>query len=246
MRIGLIGFGHLGKAVLRGLLNAGFASLNEVLVSARSAATRQIAREQFGVKAVEDFAELARWADVILLLVPPAAFRQDFPNVDWSDKTVISMMAGVKLEELRQKFGGNPVRAMPNLAVASNQGLICYTSTENERAIALLEALGEAFCVAEEDVEKVMALASCGIGLAAWLLRAFQQVGENMGFSAELAGKMVRNVFRYAADSADYAALAETVATKGGATEAGLNSMKADDVAGMIERAVVAAYRKMK
>lgn len=246
MKIGLMGFGHLGKAVAKGLLHMQEIADEEIYVSAHSKATLRVAQEQFGLHACASNDELVRVADVLILLLPPEVFRRENFAADWSGRTVISMMAGVKLAELRGKLGGEPIRVMPNLGVAENRGMLCYTPTEDQQVVKLLNGLGDALCVQETEVEKFMAVASCGIGFAAYMLQSFAQAGEGMGFSREAAMQMTINVFTYALNAGDFQALADAVATKGGATEMGISSMAAENVAGAVARAVEAAYNKMK
>lgn len=246
MKIGLMGFGHLGKAVAQGLMHVEGISCDDIYVSAHSEETLRVAQEQFGLQACASNAELQRIADVVILLLPPDVFRREQFTAIGAGKMVVSMMAGVKLTELRSKLGGDPVRAMPNLGVATNRGLICHTPMTEQRVIDLLNGLGETFCVSEDEVERFMAVASCGIGFAAHLLHNFAWASESMGFAKDIAVRMTRNVFSYALGAENFLALADAVATKGGATEAGIASLVADDVPGAMGRAVEAAYQKMK
>lgn len=246
MKIGLMGFGHLGKAVAKGLLHLQEIADEGIYVSAHSETTLRVAQEQFGLQVCASNDELVRMVDVVILLLPPEVFRREKFSTDWSGKTVISMMAGVKLAELRGKLGGEPIRVMPNLGVAENRGMLCYTSTEDQQVVKLLNGLGEAMCVQETEVERFMAVASCGIGFAAYLLQSYAQAGECMGFSREKAMQMTKNVFAYALNAGDFHALTNAVVTKGGATEMGISSMAAEDVASAVARAVEAAYNKMK
>ena len=46
MRIGIIGYGHLGKALVRGLVLTGF-SQNDIDINARTQKTRDSVRDEF-------------------------------------------------------------------------------------------------------------------------------------------------------------------------------------------------------
>ena len=71
MRIGIIGYGHLGKALVRGLVATGF-SQNDIAINARTQKTRDCVREEFkDIYVTDNKEELVNRADVIVLITEP-------------------------------------------------------------------------------------------------------------------------------------------------------------------------------
>lgn len=248
MRIGIAGFGHLGKALVKGLLNDGFVCKEDIYITANSKTTKERAQNEYGVHVCCSNTELIQATDIIFVCVPANVFFSDFGDCSAvsEDKTFVSLMAGVTLSQLKQCIGqGRIMRAMPNLGIERNDGIICYTATHDQCVVRIMEHLGYSFCVPEGDIEKITAFASCGIGFAAYILNCFFEKGRDLGFSADTTMRIVDNIFRNALRAADYSELVDSVATKGGATEAGVMRLDEHKTNEIIGDAVDAAYRRM-
>lgn len=250
MNIGVIGFGHLGKALVKGLLHNNYIAPENIYITARTEETRRQAISAYGINTCTANAELIANADVIFISVPSKVFFSEFADdtpKNTETKFFISLMAGVTLQQLKEVLGEtNIIRAMPNLGMERNNGIIGYTQTDNVQIIELFQHLGYAFPVNEADIEKVTAFASCGIGFAAYILNCFLETGKELGFSKDASQEVVKNIFQNALQTDDYAQLVTAVATKGGATEAGVKSLEEDGVKDRIASAVDKAYRKMQ
>ena len=248
MKIGIIGFGHLGKALVKGLLSDAFARRENICVTAKSQKTKELAQSEYGICVCRTNQELIDISDIIFICVPPDVFFAEFCDCTPvpESKHIISLMAGVTISKLKNCLGQSSIiRAMPNLGIERNDGIICYTETDNQYVVALLDHLGYSFCVPEADIEKVTAFASCGIGFAAYILNCFFEKGIALGFSANTTMKIVDNIFRNALCAADYSGLVDSVATKGGATEAGVMRLDEHKTNAIIGDAIDAAYRRM-
>ena len=70
-RIGFLGCGNMGEALVRGLVQAGLVEPGSITASdVRGERLAQIAR-QYGIRTTSDNAELIRASDVIVLAVKP-------------------------------------------------------------------------------------------------------------------------------------------------------------------------------
>lgn len=224
-------------------------SNSDIYVTANSKETREKAKTEYGVSVCLTNVELIEKSDLIFISLPLKAFYaefNDFNHYSAEGKCFVSLMAGVTLDQLRKSLGNHKIiRAMPNLGIENNDGVIGYTNTDDERVIELLNHLGYAFAVPEEKIEKVTAFASCGIGFSAYILNCFCEAGKNLGFSEEISHRIVENIFHNALQSTDYSKLVRSVATKGGATEAGIESFETDRISQTITDAIHKAYRRM-
>ena len=112
-----VGAGNMGGAILNGLLKANYPATQLSFLEPADAIAE--AFEKAGVKRVKTFAEGYNNADVLLLCVKPQIFSKlpatwieelqsptnvlSLPNIE--NKTVISIMAGVTKEKIRQSIG---------------------------------------------------------------------------------------------------------------------------------------------
>lgn len=250
MKIGIMGFGHLGRSLVKGLLNKSLLFNSDIYVTANSNQTKEKASTEYGVNVCHTNAELIDKSDLIFISLPSKVFFSEFNGLYFHSaegKCFISLMAGVSLEQLYTALGNTKIiRAMPNLGIENNDGVIGYTDTDDERVIDLLNHLGYAFAVPEEEIEKVTAFASCGIGFSAYILNCFYEAGKDLGFSEEISHQIVKNIFHNALQTTNYSELVSSVATKGGATEAGIESFEFDHMSQTIANAIDKAYRRMK
>ena len=247
MNIGIIGFGNLGRSLAEGLLKSGTPAGDICVCDAFPDALKRA--EAYGFAVTEDVNTALGRSDVIFLTIKSYVFDKLSPMVDRAllkGKTVVSFMAGMNFEKIKAGIGEvELVRGMPSLAIAACDGVVAYTKSP-EPVAALFHKLGYAFEVAPDEIEKVMAFSSCGLGFAAYLIDAFAAAGEKLGFDHDTAAKIAGQTFQNAVDRGDYKNTVGAVATKGGATEQGVLHLDASDVYAIVAEAVQKAYDKMK
>lgn len=207
---------------------------------------------------VETTADLSLCAsvDIVFFAVKP----QDFASISISfnkDALLCSIMAGVSIESLR-RFGTNKiVRMMPNTPAQVGVGFTAWTATDSvvpDDKILLekiLSSMGKHLYVGQEDdINKATAISGSGPAYFFTMLLAFIDAAQNLGFSKEDATAMVIQTMRGASalidEKTDLSQLIQRVASKGGTTEAALESFKKHDVDQMWQSAVKAAYEKAK
>ena len=249
MKIGIIGFGNLGRALASGLIKSGSAGAGDLYVCEKNPEARAIAEsETYQAHAAEDVNFAVSNSDVVFLTVKSYVFEELAGVIDrrgLEGKTVVSFMAGVGFEKIYSLIGEvSLVRAMPSLAIASCDGVVGFTKAP--RAVAdILDKLGYAFETEPANIEKVMAFSSCGLGFAAYLIDAFASAGHAMGFSPETSGRIAALTFRNAVDRGGFRETVGAVATPGGATEQGVKHMEEAGVYDIVAGAVRKAYERM-
>lgn len=117
MKIGFLGAGAMGGAILSGAMNAGVLDPKQVYISDMSDKIKE-KYAALGCNIVNDNEELGRAADIVVLAVKPqyaAPALAGFGST-MDGKAVISIMAGVTVERLRKMIAGNirVLRTMPN------------------------------------------------------------------------------------------------------------------------------------
>lgn len=243
-KFGIIGFGHLGKAFAQALVNLDI-SKGDILIRAKSAQTLSLAEKEFGFTATNKIQNAFDLCDNLILALKRDTFIE-LPSTMVEGKTVISLMAGVCITELKEKlYGAEEVfRIMPTLSISRGDGIIGYTHTKNAEWINLFSGMGYAFEAEESNIEKVTAYSACGLGFAAYLIHSMISAGIALGFDEKASKKMAESNFRTAIYFSDYRKTISDVATKGGVTEAGIQYMNDNHVNELILQSVEQAYRK--
>ena len=249
MKFGIIGFGNLGKAFASALLRTGDVIADEIIVCDNSPEALAVAElESYHAYPIEQVNDSIKAADIICITVKGYVFEELAKSIEkeaLGEKFVISMMAGETFEKIYSLVGDVKLaRAMPSLAISTNEGVIAYTKVPD--AVAnIFRKFGFAFETEPEVIEKVMAFAACGLGYAAYLIDAFAAAGEAMGFSLETASHIAALSFKNAGDIGNFRETVKAVATPGGATEQGVNYMDNCGVYNIVAVAIQKAYERM-
>src|SRR5262245_16415455 len=127
-RVGFLGAGNMGEAMIKGLLQAGLVGAPSIAATdVRPERLDQITR-QYGIRAAADNQALVRESDVVILAVKPqimgAVLREIAPAVD-ARTLFISIAAGMATHTLRD-FLGKParlIRVMPNTPALVLEGV---------------------------------------------------------------------------------------------------------------------------
>ena len=249
MKFGIIGFGNLGRAFSSALLYSGSVTKDDILICDNSPEALAVAElEAYKAYAAGDINSMIENSDLICITVKGYVFETLSKTIDrkaLEGKLVISMMAGETFEKIYSLIGDVLLaRAMPSLAIATNEGVIAYTKIPGEVA-AIFNKFGFAFETEPEIIEKVMAFAACGLGYAAYLIDAFAAAGEAMGFSLETASHIAALSFKNAGDIGNFRETVKAVATPGGATEQGVMYMDECGVYNIVAGAIQKAYERM-
>lgn len=226
-----VGCGNMGGAVLDGW-RGGAIDLTPVT------AIRPSGSPVTGVRVVRSPAEAGPPPALVILAFKPQKLDEiasDLRRYLGAKTVVVSLLAGVEVASLRQRFPGVAaiVRAMPNLPVAIRRGVTgLYTADANDEARDLLNnlfsALGFALWTADEaKLAAVGSVAGAGPAYVARFIAALTKAGQNRGLTEEIASVIARETvlgtaWMAATTGEDMASVARRVASPNGTTEAGL------------------------
>lgn len=251
----------MGEAMIAALLRSGAPRAN-IVACDLSPARREHLAATYGIATTADVAEAARGADLVVLAVKP----QDFATVGKTlgevlapAQTVVSIMAGVGLGQMRRVLGHPAlVRAMPNTPAQIGAGFVVWTATpevtERARGYAdeLLVTLGSAVETPEEKyVEMATAVSGSGPGFVYLMIEAMIDGAVQIGLSRDLATRMVCETVlgsaKFMQATGEHpAVLRNRVTSPGGTTAAGLAEMEAMGVRASLAAAIVAAYERTR
>ncbi|SEP64697.1 pyrroline-5-carboxylate reductase [Neolewinella agarilytica] len=246
MKILIIGGGNMGKTYARSLLRAHLVKPEDLMVLERSPEQAEKLRgENIGVVHT-DPAHCLNAADLIILAVKPqdssALFATLRPSTD-PQQVYLSIMAGVTIDTIRKGLGVEKViRAMPNLPAQIGLGMTSYTASDAVTRIELvlvqnlLNTTGKAIYVDNEyAIDATTAISGSGPAYVLYFMQAMIEVAQEMGFNASQAELLVAQTFRGAVElqmknDASCEEWIRRVSSKGGTTEAAINSFKATSV----------------
>ncbi len=239
-KIAFIGSGNMSKAIISGLISNGFVSSN-IWISGRNTAKLNEFKD-FNVHTTQDNIEAIGEADIVVLAVKPKQMKvlceEIKAVITEKNPLVISVAAGLTIAQLQNDLTADLaiLRAMPNTPCALGAGVIGLVANPNvknaqrEAAESIFRATGVTFWLEHDnDLNLVTALAGAGPAYVFLFMESLQQAAIDAGLKekdAELMTKqMVLGAARMALETNEsMVQLRQDVTSKGGTTEAAINS----------------------
>ena len=141
-KIGFIGCGNMGKAILGGILASNEIAKGNIFVSTKSEESRNKIENEFAVKATLDIKETAKNSDILFLAIKPNIFKNVLLEIKEyinKDTIVISIAAGISISDIEEWLGDNYkiVRTMPNTPALVREAIsaICPNKNINEEEL---------------------------------------------------------------------------------------------------------------
>lgn len=135
-KIGFIGCGNMGKAILTGILSSNKISKEDIFVSTKSEKSRNDIENEFGVKATLNSNDVAKFSNILFLAIKPNIFKDvllDIKENISKDTIVISIAAGIDINNMEEWLGDNYkiVRTMPNTPALVGEAISAICPNKN-------------------------------------------------------------------------------------------------------------------
>lgn len=261
-KIGIIGCGNMGGAMLRQLLTAGIFTKDEVCAADKSPTACQKLHAECGVDVTADNA-LAAAAPVVLLAVKPQfiqAVGADIAPALSADTLILSIVAGWEigmLKKLLKKEDAHIVRVMPNTPAMVGEGVLaaCRSEqvTEDEWTLTMrmLSCMGVAEEVPEGLMDAVTGLSGSSPAFAFLFMEALSDAGVRAGLPRATAQRFAAQVLagsgRLALKTGLHPGqLKDMVTSPAGTTIEGVAALEKAGFRSAVMEAVDAAVRKSK
>lgn len=200
IRLGVIGAGNMGEAILRGYLASGYASGDKTAVYDPDTEKCRALERDFGVVVADSLPSLIEKSDLLLIAVKPNVcahlFEEQFDR--FSNKAVVSIAAGWGGEKLRKSLPASArvLRVMPNTPALIGEGMIVFESgdtlTDEERAFAetLFGAVGDVINLEPKLMDAVTAVSGSGPAYVYLFIEALADGGVKAGLPRPIALKL--------------------------------------------------------
>jgi len=254
MRLGIVGAGAMGGALLRGILASGVAP-SAVWAATKSQLSARAIADELGIAIATGYAEFAATSDVVVLAVKPAQI--DMASRDLlaaglrPDALVISVAAGVSTKRIEGQLGGDTpvIRAMPNTPCFVGRGMTAIAggshATSEHLALAerLFGAVGRCITIDETQLNAVTAISGSGPAYVYLIIEALADAGVRVGLPRDVAMTLVTQTVLGAATMVQEsdrhpAALRDDVTTPAGCTIGALLVLEDGKIRSVLARAV--------
>ena len=247
-KISIIGAGHMGGALIKGLTKGGFPAAN-IIVSVH----KEKRLEELKGELKEEHSTKIKWTrnnrdtvegDIVILAVRPSNVEEVLKEISqaWTDpqKLLVSIVAGIRCQHIERLLNKEVsiVRVMPNVPVEVGEGVIALykgghaTDEDLNHVKKIFNKIGKTTIIHEEEkMDAVTGLSGSGPAYVFWFIGALIKAGKKAGLSEEQSNCLAKQTVLGATQlvketkkSPDE--LIKMIATPGGTTEAALSVLE--------------------
>ncbi|AXD73209.1 pyrroline-5-carboxylate reductase [Salmonella enterica] len=204
-KIGFIGCGNMGKAILGGLIASGQVLPGQIWVYTPSPDKVSALHDQYGINAAQSAQEVAQVADIVFGAVKPGIMVKVLSEISSSlskDSLVVSIAAGVTLDQLARALGHDRkiIRAMPNTPSLVNAGMTSVTPNalvtpeDTADVLNIFRCFGEAEVITEPMIHPVVGVSGSSPAYVFMFIEA-------MADAAVLGGMSRAQAYKFAAQA---------------------------------------------
>ncbi|MFC1897283.1 pyrroline-5-carboxylate reductase [Chloroflexota bacterium] len=262
MKIAFIGGGNMGEAMLSAILGKRLSTPQAISVSDIAEARRQYLEQKYGVAVMSDNQQAVEKSDVVILAIKPQNLAEAMAELNSQlepNQLVLSIIAGARIDTICLGLNHNcVVRVMPNTPAQIGEGISVWTATpdvtetQKERARSILGAMGKEINVDDEKyIDMATAVSGSGPAYIFVFMESLVEAAVHIGLSHEVAQELVLETLLGSGHFAQRSdktltELRKMVTSPGGTTAEALVQLEKGGFAGLVKKAVSAAYNRAK
>jgi pyrroline-5-carboxylate reductase len=262
MKIGILGLGQMGEAIVQGLGNSSLKKEVSIQATTRSKESAQAGAKELGIPVHQDNSKLVAASEILILCVKPHQAEQVLRSIagDLTPKhLIISICASVTTDQAIEWSGGKcaVIRAMPNTPCLIGEGMtvLAVGKKANDKQLAqareIFGTIGKTAVVEESLMDGVTGLSGCGPAYIYLIIESLSEAGVKVGLPRETATLLASQTLLGAAKmvlnrGVHPAALKDEVTTPAGCTIDGLMALEEGKLRVTLIKAVLAATNRSK
>lgn len=231
MRVGIIGYGSMGKMLLWKFSEAAKIAKQDLFVSNRTESKLEEAKDIAQVVSNKD---LAASSDIVFVCVRPSDLKTVLEEIRDSinaDALLVSLNGSVSFESIRKVIDIRTAKVIPSLTaeIGRSQTLLCFDERVSDKDALkdLLSCIGDVIELPENEMGMGSELVSCMPGFIASIFDVICKSAEgHTSIPGDQIVKMVLSTMSATGDlmlqkEMSFEDVVTRVATKGGITEEG-------------------------
>ncbi len=200
-KVGFIGCGNMGSAMVGGLIKSKFLEADDIIVSTKTEESAKKLKDQFGIETTLDSKLVAKEADAIILAVKPFMYKEMISKIKSElskDKLIITIAAGISISNMEEWIGENAkiIRTMPNTPALVGQAMsaVCpngnISNEELNYCVKIFQSFGECVQLEEKDFHAFTALCGSSPAYVYMFIEAMADAAVKLGIPRVKAYKM--------------------------------------------------------
>ncbi len=261
-KLGILGVGKIGEALVSGLVRNGGVRPEDVLGSVRHEESVKRVEQRLGISVTTDSAAVVARSDVVLIATKPQAVDGLLASIKGSVKRgqlFISIAASVPTTFIEERLGlpVPVVRVMPNTPCKLGAGMSVLAkgkhASDEDLSLArvIFDAVGRTAILEERLLDAVTGLSGSGPAYLFVVIESLSEAGVKLGIPREtsllLAAQTVYGAARMVLELGEHPALLkDVVTTPAGCTIDGLLELEEGKLRVTLVKAVVKAAERAR
>ncbi len=261
-KVGILGIGNMGEALLRGLLEGHVCTPEQLICSDVRLERMAAIRERYGVRGTPNNSQVTRESEILIFAVKPQIMKPVLEEVSKEldlSKLIISIAAGISLESIESGSGKDLrlIRVMPNICVSVREGMSAIASGKHVRehdlqiAKTIFDSVGKSLFVEEVLLDAVTGLSGSGPAYIFLIVDALADAGVKQGLSRSdaliMASQTLLGAAKMLIETAEHPGkLKDSVTSPGGTAIAGLHTLESGGLRTTLINAVEVATQRSK
>lgn len=262
MKIGFIGAGNMGGAIMKGYLVGGKAAEDTVHVCCKNKEKLFYLTEDWDIEPHYTVREVVAASEIFLVGVKPDTFTEVLPEIkeEYNNKKIcVSMAAGITIRAIEDVLGSDAkvIRIMPNTPAQVGEAMTSVSRNKNvtdedmAKVLKVLNSIGKACEVDEELIHCVIGVSGSSPAYTYMYIDALAKAAEKNGMSRaqaiEFAAQSVLGAAKMVLETGEKPEiLRDNVCCKGGTTIEAVHLLQEQELDKVIEKAFQAAVDRSK
>ncbi|SNX55437.1 pyrroline-5-carboxylate reductase [Thermoanaerobacterium sp. RBIITD] len=261
MKIGFIGTGNMGTALIKGIINSKIVDPQYINVYDPSSEKLLKLKDETNVTIKENNVDVANDSDVIILAIKPNIYDSvlnEIKDAVTDNKIIIIIAPGITIERVRDILKkGKIIRTIPNTPALIGEGITAISYPDNisvndkETVENIFKSCGEIIEVKENLIDAAMSVSSCSPAFVYIFIEALADAGVSLGLprdiSYKLASKAVSGSGSMVLNTGFHPGyLKDMVTSPGGTTIQGVRMLEKYGMRSAVIEAIIASYEKVK
>jgi pyrroline-5-carboxylate reductase len=258
MKVLVIGAGNMGLTYSEGMANSTLLGKQKLRIYDTDPNKIETLRKQAQFDVYTSLSDGLPQADIVFLAVKPyhcESLFKEMRSLVNKEQIFVSLMAGVTINTIQEGLNVEKViRTMPNLPAKVGKGVTSYTGAKAVSRVELLmvryllDTTGTSIHVSSEKfIDASTGISGSGPAYVFYFMQSMLEAAQKMGFSDYDSKVLVSNTFEGAIELFNQSDITperwiDKVASKGGTTQAAIDSMDDNNVKQLIQDAAYAAF----
>lgn len=163
MKIGFIGCGNMGGAMMKGMIASGKCKPETIMASDALESALETKKKELSIQTTTDNKKVAEFADVLFLSIKPQYYLtviEEIRNIVIKEQVIVTIAPGKTLAWLAKQFGKDLkiIRTMPNTPAMVMEGMMgmCPNEFVTDEDVAMVRDICSSFGNTEVITENLM------------------------------------------------------------------------------------------